>query len=159
MLYRTKQAAGRRTAVAATELAILLPFLMFMWVITIDWARIFYYAVTIQYACRDGAYYATDYPGIYKYSSVTDAVTSQNTNLDPNNITLNGYAATGTDPTTATFSSYDLSVNGGKAPAGSTFVKIEVIYVFSTITNFPGVPSSTTITKSEIMRVAPITPG
>lgn len=151
----------KRFGVAATELAVMLPILMFMCVIAIDWARVFYYLITIQYAARDGCYYATDYPGIYQYSSVTDAVTAQNTNLETNKTSIAGYYTTESDPSLATFTAYDLTTNGGKAPSGSTFVKIEVRYQFSMVTNFPLIvfPNSTTITKSEIMRAAPLTPG
>src|SRR4051812_27880423 len=49
-----------RPGAAAVELAFLLPFLMFLGVVTTDWARIMYYTITLENATRAGALYACD---------------------------------------------------------------------------------------------------
>ena len=49
-----------RHAAAAAELAILLPFLAFAFVIAVDWSRIFYYSVIVTNCARNGALYASD---------------------------------------------------------------------------------------------------
>ncbi len=59
----------RRSGSAAVELAVVLPFLCFMFVISIDYARIFYFSLTMEHAARNGAYFASDYPGLYSYTS------------------------------------------------------------------------------------------
>src|SRR5205807_5124453 len=48
-----------RRAVAVVELAILLPLLTFLFVIAIDWARVFYYDLTIWNCARQGALYGS----------------------------------------------------------------------------------------------------
>jgi len=42
-----------RRGVAATELALLLPFLCFLFVITIDFARVFYFDLTVANCARN----------------------------------------------------------------------------------------------------------
>jgi TadE-like protein len=139
MISRIRPAnASMRRAVAATELAVLLPFLAFIWVVAIDWARIFYYTVTLEYCARDGAYYASNYPGIYDYTSLQDAAFGESTNINPQPTVTPTYY---TDAT------------------GASCVQIDVGYTFNTITNFPAVPSTTNITKTVKMRMAPLLPG
>jgi hypothetical protein len=139
-----------RRAIAATELACLLPFLLFMWVIAIDWARIFYYTVTLEYAARDGAYwggYSGNYPFIYDYSSINDAALGESTNISP------------TPTVTAT---YDTVVNGSytsTSAAGANYIQVQVSYNFTTITNYPGVPTNVTVTRQVRMAMAPLVPG
>ena len=57
MLHRLN---NKRRAVAVVELAVVLPVLIFLTVITIDWARVFYYSVTLTSAARQGAIYGSD---------------------------------------------------------------------------------------------------
>jgi hypothetical protein len=139
-----------RSAIAATELAVLLPFLLFIWVIAIDFARIFYYTVSLQYAARDGAYwgsYSGNYPFIYDYSSVTDAALGESTNISPT-------------PSVAT--TYDTMYNGSyttTSSAGANYIQVKVTYTFNTITNYPGVPTNVVINKTVRMAMGPLTPG
>jgi hypothetical protein len=148
LLTRHVQGESARRAVAATELAVMLPFLLFMWIIAIDWARIFFYTVTLEYAARDGAYYASNYPGIYDYTSAQDAAFGETSNISP---------------TPALSVTYDMNYNGSYAsttqPAQGGYVQVQVIYSFNTVTNFPGVPNTTTITRQVRMAMAPIIPG
>src|SRR6266849_9231467 len=88
---------ARRRAAASVELAILLPLLFFLFVVSVDYCRIFSYAVTLENCSRNGAYYASDYPNsnyiynqIYGYTSMDDAVLRDASNLtDPNNPSSN----------------------------------------------------------------------
>jgi len=132
-MYRSHRAPAERRGVAAVELAILLPFLLLIWVFAIDWARIFYYTTTIMYSSRDGAYYASDYPGIYGYSSVTQAALGETSNLSPDPV------VTSTDD--------------------GTYITVKVQWTFHTVTNYPGMPSSTDLTRQTIMRKAPLVPS
>src|SRR5262249_38652771 len=56
---RPQRRAVRRGA-AAVELAVLLPFLAFLFVIAVDWSRIFYYSMTVTNCARNGALWAGD---------------------------------------------------------------------------------------------------
>ena len=58
MSYRDKCPPARR-GVAAVELAIVLPFLCFLLIVAIDYARIFYFSLTVANCARNGALYAT----------------------------------------------------------------------------------------------------
>lgn len=145
----------RQTGIAATELALVLPFLCFIFAITVDFSRIFYYTITLEYAARDGAYFASNYPGLYSYDApglthdqdITNAALGESTNISPT-------------PTVTT--TYDSSYNGSYASTtsdGTGYVQVKVTYTFNTIMNFPGVPSSTTINRQIRMAMAPITPS
>ena len=46
--------SSRRRAGAAAEFAVLLPFLIFLAVIGTDWARLFYYTISIESCARTG---------------------------------------------------------------------------------------------------------
>jgi Flp pilus assembly protein TadG len=129
----------RRRGVAAVELALLLPFLAFLFVITIDWARIFYYSVTVTNCARNGAAYLCDpiAQANSPYKSVTQAALADAVNLSP-------------APTVSTSSGSD--VNG-------SYVEVTVSYSFHTVTSFPGVPNPTNIVRTIRMNVAPLLPN
>ena len=143
-----------RPAVAAVELAVLLPFLCFLFVVAVDYARIFYYAITVQNCARNGAYYASNYPNnsylyndIYGYTDLDDAVLRDAGNLSPAPTYQVGYGSSANGPFTQS-----TSQAGG-------YVQINVTWTFQSVTNFPGVPSSVTLTRSSVMEVAPAMPN
>src|SRR5437867_2520346 len=65
----------RRRAVAAVELAIVLPFLAFMFCVAVDFCRIFYYTQIVTTGARNGALYLADPngPTVSHYSSLEAA--------------------------------------------------------------------------------------
>jgi Flp pilus assembly protein TadG len=153
--------ARRRTArkgAQVVELAILLPFLAFMFVIVVDWARIFYYSITVKNCARNGALYLaqqqsartttspyTDSGLVNLYvnspSPVTAAALADASDLRP---TPTVTSATGSD---------------GYGP----YVEVTVSYPFRTVTNFSVgnflVPSSTTVTSTVRVYVPPEDPN
>jgi Flp pilus assembly protein TadG len=138
--------ARSRTGSAAVELAVVLPFLAFLFVITIDFARIFYVSLTLSSCARNGMIYASNianYSGwegsSSQISSVQQAAVADGTSLNPALTTSNVSVVTGTSN-------------------GHSVVTVTVSYTFSTITNFPTVPS-VTISRSEQTRVAPAAPS
>src|SRR5215831_218648 len=46
-----------RKGAQVVEFSILLPFLAFMFVIAVDWARVFYYSIAVTNCARNGALY------------------------------------------------------------------------------------------------------
>jgi Flp pilus assembly protein TadG len=54
------RAGHSRRAAAAVELAICLPLMMFLFMVTIDWARLYYYDLMIANCARQGALWASD---------------------------------------------------------------------------------------------------
>jgi Flp pilus assembly protein TadG len=118
-----------RRATAAVELSVLLPFLAVMFVIAIDWARIFYYSITIENCARNGALYAADSYALVgsPYTSVSEAALADAPNLQP---TPSVSTSTGTDAN------------------GRAYVDCTVTYNFKTVSNFPLVPSTTVLTRT-----------
>jgi Flp pilus assembly protein TadG len=127
-----------RRGVAAVELAAVLPFLAFVFVIGVDWSRLFYCSLTVEQCARNGAFYASDpyNTTLSPYADITSAALADASNLTP-------------QPTVSLASGSD----GNGAYADCT-----VSYTFQTITNFPGVPSSNPIVRTVRVYLAPNTP-
>ena len=124
-----------RRAAAAVELALLLPFLAFIFVAGVDYARVFYYYLTVTNCARSGALYAsTDAAHASDTTGIQSAAQAESAELAPK---LSVSSTTGTDS------------------AGNPYVAVTVSYPFKTIANFPGIPSSATIIRTVQMRVAP----
>jgi Flp pilus assembly protein TadG len=125
--------------VAAVELACLLPFLAFLFVIAVDWARVFYYTLTVTNCARNGALYASDpvTQANSPYASISDAALADAANLSP-------------APTVT---------SAAGSSDGSAYVEVTVTFPFATVTNFPGVPSNTSITRTVRMNIAPRFPN
>lgn len=147
MLCRHQPSArcGRR-AVAAVELAVLLPFLGFIFVLAIDFARVFYYTLTLNNCARTGAYFGADYPGIYAYQSVTDAALEDGENMRPTATVTRLYSSTFNGPYNST------------APIPGGYVQVSANWQFNTITNYPGVPSQLNLQPYVRMQMAPVVP-
>lgn len=140
------QLQKKRMATAAVELALLLPFLMFLWVVSIDWARLFYYDLAVRFAARQGAYQASNPSEIDTAITTTQAVLYETTNMTPNPTVNVAYS-----------SAYDGSYSAGES--NQQFVEVTVTWTFSTITNFPGVPKDTVLQRTAKMKVAPSAPS
>jgi len=122
---------------------VLLPFLMFLVVAGVDYARVVYYSVTVENCARNGAVYASDPVAVSQspYATVQAAALADASNLSP--------------PPTVTSTS-------GTDAAGNPYVEVTVSWTFQTITNYPGVPSTTTITRTvraQVAQAAPTAPN
>src|SRR4051794_85478 len=106
----------RRSGVAATELAILLPLIAQLFAIGVDWCRIFYHSVTVENCARNGAIWAVDpFSQILSpYANITDAALADASSLSP-------------QPTVAQASGTD---------NGKNYVECTVTYNFTTISDF-----------------------
>lgn len=137
--YANRSQKNRRSGAAVVELAILLPFLGFLFVVAVDYSRLFYYSLTMTNCARNGALYASDptTAALSPYRSVSAAALADAGNLSP-------------APTVTSTSSSDSTGN---------YVDVTVTYVFHTITNYPGIPSQVTLTRTVRMRAVPQTPS
>ena len=131
--------ARRRQGVAATEFALLLPLLAFLFVITLDYSRIFYFTMIVNNCARNGAIYGCQNPTA---ANDTSGILT-NAQMDAGNINLNNLTVTST-------------TDSGTNP---TYVEVTASYSFATITSYPGVPSSTQIVRTVRMSVTPWTPN
>lgn len=129
-----------RRGSAAVELAVLLPFLAFIFVIAIDYGRVFYFSLTVENCARAGALYGSDPIAAAQspYTSIQQAALAEAPNLTP-------------APTITSTKGTDASSN--------PYVEVTAAWTFNSITSFPGVPTATTLRRTVRMRVAPITPN
>ena len=134
-----RKVCSRRKGVAAVELAALLPLLAFLFVIAVDWSRLFYYSITVENCARNGAFYASDPFDTTRspYANITAAALADASNLTP-------------PPTVSSVSGSD---------SNGAYVDCTVSYTFQTVTNFPGVPSSNAIVRTVRIYTAPQTPN
>jgi Flp pilus assembly protein TadG len=136
-LRGTKGSARR--GVAAVELAILLPLIVFLFVITLDYARLFYFSLTVQNCARNGAMYASDPTGamLSPFSSVEQAALSDASSLSPT-------------PTVSSLTASD---------AAGTYAEVTVTYQFRTITGYPGIPNQVNLARTVRMRMTQAVPN
>jgi len=130
----------RRKGAAVVELAILAPVLAFLFVAAVDFGRVFYYSVTLENCARNGAVYASDptNAAFSRYTSLSDAATADAPNLSP---APNVTSASGTDA------------------SGQAYVTVTATWTFNTLTTYPGIPSSTTLSRSVRVNVTPAAPN
>ncbi len=135
----SKAPGSRRPAVAAVELALLLPFLAFLLVVAVDYARVFYYSLTITNCARNGALYGCDPVTAQQsaYTSVEEAALADASNLQP----------------TPTVSSKTVPDAGGDQ------IEVTVNYTFNTITKYPGVPNTLDLSRTVRMRMVQTLPN
>lgn len=126
-----------RHAAATPEFAILLPLLMFLFGIGVDWARAFYYHITITNASRNAAIWGSDSP-----DRATDAA---------------GIESIARRDTTSLGSGVSVESRVVNV-AGVDYLRVKVSYEFQPITGLPGTPASQTIYQVGEMRVMPTDP-
>ena len=137
--WRRKARQGRR-GVAVVELAVLLPLLVLLFIITIDFARVFYFSLSLKNCARAGALYACDPSTADEspFANVQQAALADATNFSP-------------QPTvTSTF---------GTDSAGRLYVAVTAKYTFATVTGFPGIPSNVVLSRTVKMYVMASTPN
>ena len=128
-----------RRGVAVVELAVLLPLLLFLFVVTVDFARVYYFSLTLQNCARAGALYASD-PQVADespFASTQEAALSDATNLSP-------------APT--------ITQTSGTDASGRSYVEVTADYSFKSITGYLGIPKLLNISRSVRMYSAAITP-
>lgn len=128
-----------RRGVAAVELALLLPLLCFLFVISVDFARVFYFDLIVANCARNGAIYGSQDPA----SSLDTTGIQTAAQRDAGNLTLSQLGVS---------SSTNITTN-------PTSVSVTVTYPFATITRYPGVPASLTLSRTVQMTVVPLTPN
>jgi Flp pilus assembly protein TadG len=158
IMGRKSLSAGVRSGVAAVEFAVVAPFLVFICLIAVDWARVFYYTVVLENCARNGAYYASNY-GLYDYQNPPDAAIEDTTNLSPAPTITIMYSSSSSGPYNLT--TPPISYLSGGAPA---YVQVTAAWTFTTVANFSffpwfGIPNSTNLQRSVEMEMAPLVPA
>lgn len=126
----------QRPAAAAVELAVVLPTIVFLFLIAVDFGRIFYYSQVVENCARQGALYLSDpkAPAANLYTKVQDAALADAPNLNP-------------QPNVTSAS--------GKDQSGNAYVSCTVTWQFQTIAGYPGIPSAVSLSRTVQMRKAP----
>ena len=126
-----------RSAGATVELALALPFLVFLFLITIDYGRIFYYSLIIENCARNGALFST-HPFLSPYSDLNSAVLADAGDLSP-------------APT------YTLATGNDANDSNNPYAEVTVSWTFNTVTQFPfwSFPNSVDLQRTVRMRTAP----
>jgi len=152
-------ARAARQGATVVEMAILLPFLMFLFVVAVDYSRVFYYGTILENCARNGAYYASNYPNasylyndIYGYKNLDEAVYKDASNM------VDAAHPERKPKYTVTYSS-SLDGEFGATPLTEGFVKVTLTWDFKTVTQYPFVPSTVGLSRSTIMRMAPVMPN
>jgi len=139
-MRRLLPSASRRArrGVAAVEFAVLLPFLCFVFVVTVDFCRVFYYSITVSNCARNGALYGSaDVAHALDTSGIRAAAQKDASDLDLQKLSV-------------------ASSTGGSAVP--TYVDVTVTYPFTTITRYPGVAGEMILRRTVRMTVVPATP-
>jgi Flp pilus assembly protein TadG len=138
-MNRRGQIQQARPGAATVELALLLPLLCFLFVIAVDFARVFYFDLTVENCARCGALYAgADPTKALDTAGITAEAKKDAGTLDASQMTVTATPDNATTPTTVT---------------------VTVTYPFTTFTRYPGVPSSITMTRKVVATVAPAKPN
>ena len=139
MVCRRKNRFVRR-GVAATELAIWLPFLALMFAVAIDFCRIYFSTQTVQNCAAAGALYA---------SGVASA--------DPANVSASDAIAQAAIAEGVSLNPPLQQANVTTTTSGSS-VQVSVSYDFPLLTRLPGLGGTVKITRSVTMATVPL-PG
>ena len=129
-----------RRGTATVELALLLPFLAFLFVMAVDFGRVFSCAVAVENCACNGARFASDPVAAAQspYASIEQAALADAADLNP-------------APSVASASGVD--------EAGNPYVEVTVTWQFQTATNYPGMPTAVVLARTVRMRVAPAAPN
>jgi Flp pilus assembly protein TadG len=135
----SNRASRRRRAVAVVELAVMLPLLVLVFLITVDFARVFHFSLTLTNCARAGALYACDPVAAAEspFPSVQSAALADATTLSP-------------QPTITPTTGVDAS--------GRAYAECTAKYTFSTVTSFPVIPSQLHLSRTVRMFITANTP-
>jgi Flp pilus assembly protein TadG len=129
----------RRRAAAVVELAVVLPFLAFLFLVATDYCRAIYFSQMVTTCARNAALYLSD-PDSPVQSHYPDLAAAARGDADP-----------------ATASQMTVTSTSGTDSLG-TYYKVTVTFPFTTISSYPGIPKTTTITRTALVRPAPLLP-
>jgi Flp pilus assembly protein TadG len=133
---RIPTAAGRRRGAAVAEMAILLPFVAFLFLVAVDFCRVFYSTQTVQGCAQAGALYASGTAACPSTTTPTDAAkqaaVAEGTLLNP-----------------------PLTTDNVAVSYTGNVVTVTVTYNFQMLTGFLALPQTLKLVRSTQMTVVP----
>jgi hypothetical protein len=147
-----------RRGTATAELAVLLPFLVALFLFASDFACILYYTITIENSIHNGALFGSQVFDNQNQQWIGNEQYWQGPNgqlvaLEKVAAELDG---TNLSPPLA---DGNINVTSGTDADGNPVKIVTITYTFNTIVPYPGIPSPVTITRTAQVRVAPATPS
>lgn len=130
----------RRRGAAAVELALVLPLLVLIFVFAVDFARLYYHYSIVTNCARNGALYQSD-----------PLAPFESPYLDYQAAALADSYPDLKNPTPTVLSPPDTTSYPG-------YVGVTVVYPFTTIISYPGLPNPINLSRTVYMRLAPSTP-
>ncbi len=113
--------------------------MVMLFIIAVDFARVYYFSLTLTNCARAGAFYASDpwTQGESPFNSTIEAALSEAKNISP-------------APT--------ITERSGANGSGQAWVEVTAEHQFTTITGFPGIPNNVSLKRTVRMFVSAITP-
>jgi hypothetical protein len=150
---------ARRKATACVEFAVLLPFLVAIFLFATDFARVLYYTITIENCALNGAMFGAqgfdnqNQQWIANKPQYWQGPNGQVVSLEKAVAELDG---TNLNPA---LSDSNVTVSSGSDADGNAVNIVTLTYTFNTIVPYPGIPSPLKIVRTAQVRVAPATPN
>jgi hypothetical protein len=121
-----------------------------MLVATVDFARVFYFGMVLDGCARNGALYGknTVYDPASPFPSLQAAV-------------LHDAGANGMTPAPTVAVGYDTTPGGAftrTTPSSPGYVRVTVTWTFTTLVQYPGIPSRTPLTRMCLMPIPSASP-
>jgi Flp pilus assembly protein TadG len=149
---------GARRGAATVELAILLPFLVALFLFAADFARVFYVTITLENAIHNAALFGSQ---VFDNQNQQWIGNQQYWEGPSGQLVSQERATSELDATNLSPGLTDSNINitSGTDADGNPVNIITITYTFTTIVPYPGIPSPLTIVRKAQVRVAPATPG
>ena len=141
---RSKKGSARE-GLAVVELALLLPLLCGLFVVAVDFARVFYFDLTLANAARNGAIYGSQDP-----TKANDTLGIQ---------TIVGYDLTSLPTVLVSGVQYPQVSSSTDSSTNPTTLTVTVTYPFTTITQYPVIPHQFILSRTVHISVTPLTPN
>jgi Flp pilus assembly protein TadG len=145
---RRASRSGLAKGQSAVELAVVVPVLMLLLVAAADFCRIFYMSIGVMNAARAGAQYGSQ-TVITAADSAGMIAAAKTDGSNFANLTATASQCTCASSSTLTICPSSYCTNAAQA----TFVEVDTQGLFVTLVNYPGIPTSTTLTGKAIMQV------
>lgn len=138
---------------SAVELAFIVPVLLLLLLVVIDFGRVFFVAVGVHNAARAGAQYGSySLTNAGDFAGITAAATTDGGTLPSFSVTNASQCTCKTKtpqtPPLCTAATGDCSTDPDAA-----FVEVDTQATFNTLLDYPGIPSSTMLTGKAVMQV------
>ncbi len=115
------------------------PIAAFFFIVAIDFSRVFYYSTTLDNCARNGAYCGSNTASSQMpYDSVQQAAIADGSNFNP---------PLTTDNVSVSYT-YDAQQN-------PTTITVTLTYPFTTMINYPGIPTTVNLVRQVEMPIAP----